>query len=294
MKKWPLTLLAIVVVAGGAAYVERGLIRDEWDTLNAPVLPTAKPFESPLGSAVADPQSGVNDQPSAIEGGPSTSTHYTLISSPNPTSPPAPKVDPLSVNGPLPREINLAVPFTIQAPDQNWTPEAEESCEEASVLMVADYYKGMTGTIPVDQAITAIKQLIAYENTTFGDYKNTTAAQTGKMAVDFFKEADAQVIPISSADQIKRLLANGYPVIVPAAGRLLDNPNFTAPGPNYHMYVIKGYTANNEFITDEPGTRNGHDYLYSFSTVLNSMHDYNATDMTLGERVVLVLVPASR
>ncbi len=288
MKKGSLALLALIILMGAGAYAGRGVIRDRWDALRAPVLPKAKPFTPPVTSA----SNAVPAEPSPIEGGPSKSEHYTLISSPTPSAA-ANAADPMAVNGPLPDELNLDVPFTIQAPEQNWDMPYEEACEEASITMVDAYYHGQTDRLPIDLAKRTILDLVDYENKTFGDFKHTTVAQTGKMAMDFFKLPDARSIPVKSANDIKRLLANGFPVIVPAAGRELGNPNFKTPGPIYHMFVIKGYTKDGMFITDEPGTRKGHDFVYSYDTVMNAMHDYDATDMDKGAKVVLILFPST-
>ena len=285
MKKWPIVLLAVVLVAGGLAYAKRGTLRDAWAAMHSPVLPAATRV-LPAPARVTDAGSDLN---SPVEGGMATSEHYVLESSPMTN---APQVDPLAVHGPLPDQINLDVPFTIQAPKQDWSGPFEDTCEEASVLMVNDYYKGASGIIPPDQAQSDILALVDYENKAFGDYRDTTAAQTALMAKDFFKLDDAKVVPVQSTDDIKRLLANGYPVIVPAAGRELGNPYFSGAGPVYHMYVVKGYTKDGQFITNDPGTRHGKDYLYPAQTVMSSMHDYVAANIDSGAKVVIVLVPA--
>src|SRR5262249_12869827 len=158
MKKWPIALLATVLLVGGVAYAERGALRDAWAAMHAPVLPPAK-HVLPVAPKAANTS---GDDASPVEGGTAASEHYQLISSPlNPTTP---QVDPLAVNGPLPAEVNLDVPFTIQAPNQDWSGPFEDTCEEASILMVNDYYQGQSGTIPADQANTAILALVDYEN----------------------------------------------------------------------------------------------------------------------------------
>jgi hypothetical protein len=81
-------------------------------------------------------------------------------------------------------------------------------------------------------------------------------------------------------------------VIVPAAGRLLGNPYFTAPGPIYHMLILRGYTASNQFISNDPGTKRGESYVYSVDTIMNAMHDWNnGEEITEGAKRVLVVYP---
>lgn len=282
-------LIAIGVASllvGSALFAGRGYIRDQWDSARAPELPLAKSFTPPSSSTLAS----TTDAPS-VEGGVLESENYKIVS---PSTVQTPRIiDPFEVRGSLPDEANLDVPFTIQAPEQQWDLPYEEACEEASVFMVASYYQGKTGRLPIEEAKKGILDIVTYENGRFGDYVHTTAAQTGEIAMDFLKVSDAKVFPIKRIEDIKRLIANGYPVIVPASGRDLGNPNFKAPGPVYHMLVIKGYTKDGKFITNEPGTRKGYNYLYDADVIMNAMHDYSAEDIRSGAKVVLVLFPKS-
>lgn len=93
-----------------------------------------------------------------------------------------------------------------------------------------------------------------------------------------------------TVDTIKRLLAEGYPVIIPVQGQLLGNPNFTGDGPPYHMLVIIGYDARN-FITNDPGTRRGEKYKYTYNTIMNSIHDWTGKKETVinGAKKIIVL-----
>ena len=60
-------------------------------------------------------------------------------------------------------------------------------------------------------------------------------------------------------------------------------PNFTPPGPVYHMLVVKGYDAQN-FITNDVGTRKGESYTYTKDVIMKNMHDWNAQDIHLGAK----------
>ena len=191
----------------------------------------------------------------------------------------------------LPAEINLAVPFTPQAPHGDWSPPFKEACEEASVYMVQAYYNGVPeGRIDPNTAEADLRQIVEFEKSIFGYYKDTTAQKTGIFAEQFYGFTRIETIQNPTIDDIKRHVAAGRPVIVPAAGRALNNPYYTPPGPYYHMYVIRGYT-NDGFITNDPGTRRGEGYVYRYDKVMDSMHDYNAEDMQKGERVVIVIYP---
>ncbi len=55
------------------------------------------------------------------------------------------------------------------------------------------------------------------------------------------------------------------------------------------MLVIKGYTKDSMIITNDPGTRKGHNYLYDVSTLYNAVHDWNAVDIQSGAKVIIVV-----
>ncbi|NQV88813.1 MAG: C39 family peptidase [Parcubacteria group bacterium] len=192
----------------------------------------------------------------------------------------------------LPLSINLAVPFTPQAPNGTWGEPYQEGCEEASVYMVERYFEGEPeGLIEASKADEAILSIVDFENELFGFYEDTTALQTGMFAeLMFGRTYELMVDP--TVDQIKTHLAAGRPVIIPAGGRLLNNPYFTAPGPIYHMLVIRGYTEAGQFIVNDPGTYRGEAFLYDFDTILYAMHDWNGgEEITDGRKVALVIYP---
>lgn len=282
MKRWIAILIVLGVLSAGAGYVFRADLRDTWSAWTAPELPQATKFQ-PQASGTS--LSG--EQNSLVEGGVATSENFVLLSSPPSASKP---LDPLEDAGPLPSQVNLDVPFTSQAPFGNWDLPYQEACEEASLLMVDAFYETRTDNISPQIAKQVIDDMVAYENKTFGDYKHTSAAETAKMAKEFFDYRDVRVISLKNPEQMKRVLANGYPVIIPAAGKLLGNPNFRNGGPIYHMLVVKGYTKD-RFITNDPGTRKGADYTYSYTTLMNAIHDWHAEDITKGEPVMLVVMP---
>ncbi len=207
----------------------------------------------------------------------STSPRASISSTPAPTE------------KPLPKEANLAVPFTAQAPHANWEDPYGEFCEEASVLMAISYVRNEK--IPdanfADKALNGIK---VFEEKTFGYYKDTTIAETASIFRNYYKYDKVEVLPNPTITDIKKAIAAGRLVIVPAAGRSLGNPFFQVPGPLYHMFVIKGYTATGKFIVNDPGTRRGADFLYDQQTVMDAMHDWREDrNIDAGEKVILIV-----
>ncbi len=186
----------------------------------------------------------------------------------------------------IPESINLAIPFTSQAPHANWELPYQEACEEASMLMAGRFLQDRA-IIDANDADAAILELVNYNNHTLDYPIDMTAAETAR-AIEKFYELDTELIYNFSWDDVKRALAQGYPVILPAAGRQLGNPNFTPPGPPYHMLVIKGYTAT-KIITNDPGTRKGTNYQYSYDTLYNAAHDWNGGDVANGKKVIIIV-----
>lgn len=187
----------------------------------------------------------------------------------------------------LPDSLNLAVPFTSQAPHANWDARHEEYCEEASALMAGRYFQGRVIENP-DDADAAMRELETWQLEHFGYFESTTAAETEAMIEDVY-DLTVTIVSDVTADAMKQTLAGGSLVILPAAGRELGNPYFQRPGPIYHMLIVKGYTADGRFITNDPGTRRGADFVYTADRLLNAVGDYNHGDPTNGEKVMLVV-----
>lgn len=154
--------------------------------------------------------------------------------------------------------------------------------------MVALYYKGVKPGATSEQAAEdELQKLVKLQESLFGYFEDTTARETALFAKRQYA-LTSRLLVDPTLEEIKKELAAGRPVIVPAAGQELGNPYFTPPGPIYHMIVLRGYTKDG-FITNDPGTRRGEGFVYSFDTVMNAIHDWNAEDIQKGGRVVIVL-----
>jgi len=172
----------------------------------------------------------------------------------------------------LSAEYNLNVAFTSQAPFAAWDQDHEEFCEEAAVLMVGRYWKNL-GIKDKADAEAALQELKTWEIDNLGFYYDTTAAETATIFTGLYG-LTYDLVEDPTVSTIKRAVAADKPVIVPTDGRALGNPNFRQPGPVYHNLVIKGYTDDGKFITNDPGTRKGADYVYDESVVMDAMHDW--------------------
>lgn len=194
----------------------------------------------------------------------------------------------------IPDRIKISVPFTSQAPLGNWDQFHEEACEETTLIMLK-YYLNNVGNAHVrsltkDTAENEIQKMIAFEIRNYGDYKDSNAQQIVRLAHDFYGISNLKVIYDFTREDIKKYLARGKPIIVPAAGRDLDNPYFTAPGPLYHNLVLVGYDGDN-IITNDPGTKHGAGYIYNIDILYNAIHDFpgQPEDIEKGRKAMIVM-----
>jgi hypothetical protein len=188
---------------------------------------------------------------------------------------------------PLPETKQLVVPFTPQAPTANWDELHNEACEEASVIMAWAYFNGIT-SLPASRVEAEISKLTDWQTENYGYYLSITTEETVRMAREVYG-LKTEVVPLSEA-VVKRALADGKLVIWPGQGQLLGNPNFTPPGPPYHMLVLTGYNAS-QFITNDPGTRRGKDYPYSYATLEAAAGSYShaAHEVNTSEKFVILV-----
>lgn len=251
MRKSFLMFFAVAAVIAGAVFVLSGNNTNFLTKLFAPDVPAAIPYR------------------------PTPAITASATVAPTPTDTPVP-------------EINLDIPFTSQAPHRNWDLPYKEFCEEASVLMAISYVKGLA--IPnADFANARMLEIKSFEEKRFGYYEDTSTEETAAIIKEFYKFPAVKVVANPSITDIKLALSQGKAVIVPAAGRQLGNPYYTQPGPLYHMLVIKGYTRDGKFITNDPGTRRGADFIYEPDVLWNAIHDWNNGDVDKGKKVMLIV-----
>lgn len=185
----------------------------------------------------------------------------------------------------LPGEVLIAVPFLSQAPFANWDPLHEDACEEASLIMLKYFLTG-TKTVSKETGEEEIQALIKYEaENDFG--LSITLTELNNLAKSYYGLDSGRVEIDITTEKIKEELRAGRPVIVGAAGKILDNPNFKNGGPIYHMLVIKGYDESG-FITNDPGTRKGEGFRYTETNLFAAIHDWDENNILNGQKAYLV------
>lgn len=191
---------------------------------------------------------------------------------------------------PLPKEVDIDLPFASQAPFGKWDHTHEETCEEAAVLIAA-FHKKKLDFASNQEAEDNLQDIIEWEKANLnGTWESTTAEETLKILTDKFSTS-AFIENDPTIDSIKKHLADGEIVLAPSAGRILNNPYYTAPGPVFHYIVLKGYTNNNMFITHDPGTKHGANYKFDIPVVMNAIHDWIGQDATIldGPKKVIIV-----
>lgn len=200
-----------------------------------------------------------------------------------------PKESEASPSAPLPSSVMLAAPFLVQAPHADWSQPYQDACEEAAMIMLHEARVGTT-TLTPDEVDERIRALVDFQTREAGDYKDTNAKETAAFAEEYFHE-DYNVLTNVTLEHIKRELVEGHLIAAPMAGRLLGNPNFTPPGPLYHMLVIRGYDdATQQFITNDPGTRKGENYRYSYEVLMSALHDFPGSKERMNEGAKTIIV----
>jgi hypothetical protein len=189
----------------------------------------------------------------------------------------------------IPPSLLLKVPWTPQAPTANWDELHNEACEEASALMVDAYYKGITDErLSPEYAEKEIAKLTEWQKANFGYYLSINTEEVARM-IESVYSLNTEIIHGFTETDLKRILAQDKLIILPLAGQELDNPNFRSPGPVYHMLVVTGYDKEG-FITNEPGTRKGYNYRYSFETLHSATGQWDGTTHTIDTSIKPVII----
>lgn len=189
----------------------------------------------------------------------------------------------------LPASVDLPVPFTPQAPFANWDHTHEEACEEASFYMAHRFYEGdPEGLMDPEKVEADLLKIIEAETKMFGYFEDTNAAEIEKFLESYYGY-EVDILTNPTIEQIKRILAAGYPVLAPNYGYALYNPYYTSQT-EYHMITIRGYNERG-FITNDPGTKRGEGWVYDFNEILNAIRDWKPGDMQNSPHVVLVMFP---
>jgi hypothetical protein len=171
-------------------------------------------------------------------------------------------------------DLNLPIPYTTQAPDGNW--DNNENCEEADLVMTNAYLHGNHSSLLNPKDVQSeIKRTLDWENINLGHSANTGSEEIARMAKEIYN-LDAKILNDYSEDDLKNALQKHDPVILTLRGQALGNPNYIEPGPPYHVILLRGYNSKG-FISNDPGTNDGKNYVYSFAILKNASVDWDSS-----------------
>lgn len=194
---------------------------------------------------------------------------------------------------PQPNIHLIQTAFVPQAPEKNWDQPWQDACEEAALLTVDYFYKKQNPSIA--QIKNDILSMINFEDKQ-GWGKDVNVEQMSQIGSKYLNYK-TQIINNPTIDQIKTFISQNIPVVVPANGKTLfkENKYFSSGGPYYHSLVILGYNdTKNQFTVHDVGTQHGAYFKYSYSLLMDSIHDFPANgrkeDIQTGDKRVLVLL----
>lgn len=172
--------------------------------------------------------------------------------------------------------INQKVNFIAQAPLGEWSDSRQQdACEEAVVLMSVNWGRGMAN-LSLEKWRDEIVALSDFQQQKYGEYRDASLEDiVSRIFIDYFQYNKVEIKDVLESEDIVAEIEKGNLVLIPANGQLLNNPYFTPPGPERHMVLIKGYDyESEEFITNDPGTRQGADYRYSKEVLFKAIRPY--------------------
>jgi len=189
----------------------------------------------------------------------------------------------------LPDKHLISTAFVPQAPQKLWDQPWQDACEEAAILTVHYYLERETPDLA----------------TMLNDYEDLLASSTthdiniedmGKIATDLYGY-QTKIVEDPTIKDLKAYLAKDIPIIIPANGKTLykENKHFKSGGPWYHNLVILGYDdGKSQFTVHDVGTQFGAYFKYSYTTLMESIHDFPATgikeEINTGQKRVLILL----
>ena len=187
----------------------------------------------------------------------------------------------------LPKTVILPVPFSAQAPTDNWN--RNEDCEEASITMANAFLTGNTqNELPPGPAQEAINNLRKWEQANLGYNADTGADATTRMAEGAFGLKIKKIADFTKED-LKTELINGHPILLPINAKFLGSQQYFNTGPTYHMIVIRGFKGDT-FIVNDPGTNNGNGNEYTFEVLQKAAADWNHVTKSMDPNRKIALV----
>ena len=205
---------------------------------------------------------------------------------PIPTVGPGTEVTPMA----LPDHVLLQVPFTTQAPLNNWA-QHQESCEAANLTMLRLYWeKDSSVVIDPHAADASIATIDSWKPA--ADLDDT---QVGELAKQHWGYA-YRLVP-NDPQVIAQQLAAGRPLLAEVRTHGLGNSHYPGYSNHYeqtgwsvpHFVTIIGYDSTGVWLND-PGISWGRGYHITYAQLAHAIDDLDQHHPALSQGQVLLLI----
>ncbi|HSP08130.1 MAG TPA: C39 family peptidase [Candidatus Dormibacteraeota bacterium] len=209
-----------------------------------------------------------------------------IAAQPIPTSEPAVIPTPEA----LPDHVLLQVPFTTQAPLNNWA-QHQESCEAANLAMVVAYWQHDQAVVIDPHAADAtIRQIDSWK-----PQPDLNDTMMGELAQQHFGYT-YRIVP-NDPHVIAEQLSAGRPLLAEVRTHGLGNAHYPGYTSHYeqtswsvpHFVVIIGYDSAGVWLND-PGISAGRGYHISYAQLTHAIADLDQHHPALAQGQVLLLV----
>jgi uncharacterized protein YvpB len=187
-------------------------------------------------------------------------------------------------------QVLLQVPFTTQAPLNNWA-QHQESCEAATLTMLVAYWQKNASVVLDPRAADAsINQIDSWK--TQLDLNNTMMGQLAQQHFGYTYE----LVP-NDPNVIAEQLAAGRPLIAEVRTHALGNSRYPGYSNHYeqngysvpHFILIIGYDATGVWLND-PGISWGRGYHISYAQLAHAIDSLDQHHPSLNQGQVLLLM----
>jgi Peptidase_C39 like family len=193
---------------------------------------------------------------------------------------------------PLPSQVLLQVPFTTQAPLNNWA-QHQESCEAATLTMLVSYWQHNPAVVIDPHAADAsINQIDRWKS-----QPDLNITMMGELAEQHFGYA-YRLVP-DDPKVIAEQLSAGRPLIAEVRTHALGNPHYPGYSTHYeqngysvpHFILIVGYASTGVWLND-PGISWGRGYHISYAQLAHAIDSLDQHHPALNQgKVLLLLAP---
>ena len=191
---------------------------------------------------------------------------------------------------PLPSQVLLQVPFTTQAPLNNWA-QHQESCEAATLTMLVSYWQHSSAVVIDPHAADAsINQIDKWKS-----QPDLNVTMMGELAEQHFGYA-YRIVP-NDPKVIAEQLSAGRPLIAEVRTHALGNPRYPGYSTHYeqngysvpHFILIIGYDSTGVWLND-PGISWGRGYHISYAQLAHAIDSLDQHHPALNQGQVLLLL----